>query len=533
MSFKPKRPKTVQLSKEDFEELVSKIETNTLSEKDKKVLTGALQSITWLEHMLKIKRMNIRKLKSLFGITTEKNKSKDSVSEDENKSDDDQDPPPSSEVSKDSKNNNKNKKKNKGNSGKNSASKYGGAEKVFHQHESLNPKDRCPSCDRGNLYNIDPGSFISIKGSAPITAIIHQCEKLRCSTCGEIFKAKLPDDIPKKKYDESADVSIALLKYGNGLPFDRLDKYQDSLKIPLPSSTAWERVEKLADSIYPVFNKIVELLANTKNLYIDDTTARILNFIAYDGERSGLFTTALIGLGKHDLTVYRTGNKHAGENRDKLLALRKINSPKLIQMSDALSRNNSKDEMVEITYCHCHARRGFFINADELGGRRSVLDLYSKLYKHEKYCKDHNFDDQQRLLYHQKHSSAVMKRFRRWCLLQFAKKKIEPNEPTGQAIQYVLNHWEKLTKFLRIPGVALDNNLCERKIKKVILHRKNSLFYKTQHGADVGDIIMSMIETCKDSLVNPFEYLVALHKNKSRVHMSPEKWLPWNYSLNS
>jgi hypothetical protein len=69
----------------------------------------------------------------------------------------------------------------------------------------------------------------------------------------------------------------------------------------------------------------------------------------------------------------------------------------------------------------------------------------------------------------------------------------EPNSALGGAIRYVLRHWEKATLFLRQAGVLLDNNLCERALKKAILHRRNALFYMTQNGARVGDLFASLI----------------------------------------
>lgn len=60
-------------------------------------------------------------------------------------------------------------------------------------------------------------------------------------------------------------------------------------------------------------------------------------------------------------------------------------------------------------------------------------------------------------------------------------------------------------------------------------HRKNSLFYKTEHGAIVGDIVMSLIYTCVLSDENPLNYLIALQNHKSNVHHNPYAWLPWNY----
>jgi hypothetical protein len=106
---------------------------------------------------------------------------------------------------------------------------------------------------------------------------------------------------------------------------------------------------------------------------------------------------------------------------------------------------------------------------------------------------------------------------------------VEPNSGLGQAIRYMLKHWEGLTLFLRKEGAPLDNNLCERALKWAILHRKNSMFYSTEIGARVGDTYMSLIHTCELCKVNPFEYLQALHSNAREVMARAAQWLPWNY----
>ncbi len=94
------------------------------------------------------------------------------------------------------------------------------------------------------------------------------------------------------------------------------------------------------------------------------------------------------------------------------------------------------------------------------------------------------------------------------------------------------NHWPELTRFLDVPGAPLDNNICERSLKRCIQHRKNSLFYKTEHGAYIGDMFMSLIHTCNLMRVNPFDYLVTLIKNSSALFKDPSKWMPWNYKTN-
>src|SRR5262245_59974287 len=97
------------------------------------------------------------------------------------------------------------------------------------------------------------------------------------------------------------------------------------------------------------------------------------------------------------------------------------------------------------------------------------------------------------------------------------------------ASRYMPRHGEQLTLFVRQAGTPLDNNVCERALKKVILHRKNALFYKTQNGACVGDLFMSLIYTCQLNQANPFDYLTQLQRHADQVAVNPELWMPWNY----
>jgi hypothetical protein len=112
---------------------------------------------------------------------------------------------------------------------------------------------------------------------------------------------------------------------------------------------------------------------------------------------------------------------------------------------------------------------------------------------------------------------------------QLADKQTEPNSGLGKAISYLLNHWPALTLFLREKGAPLDNNLCERALKKAILNRKNAMFYKTPNGAAVGDLFMSLIHTCELNGVNSFRYLTELQRHSAEVKGKPEDWMPWNY----
>jgi transposase len=72
----------------------------------------------------------------------------------------------------------------------------------------------------------------------------------------------------------------------------------------------------------------------------------------------------------------------------------------------------------------------------------------------------------------------------------------------------------------------LDNNLCEQALKMAIRHRKNSLFYKAQQGADVGDVYMSLIHTSYFAGVDPRDYPTQVQRHDQQVQAEPAHWLP-------
>jgi len=94
----------------------------------------------------------------------------------------------------------------------------------------------------------------------------------------------------------------------------------------------------------------------------------------------------------------------------------------------------------------------------------------------------------------------------------------------------MLNHWHKLTLFLVIAGVPLDNNEVERLLKVVIRYRKVSYFFRTHYSASYGCCIMSILATCAINNINQVQYLTALISNEEAVWKNPSGWLPWNYS---
>ena len=430
--------------------------------------------------------------------------------------------------------------------GRNGAEAYRGARKVKIEHSWLQSGNRCPGCEKGKLYGLStPAVLIRVVGQAPLAATVYELAKLRCNLCGEVYTAEAPAGVGTEKYDATAASMIALLKYGSGFPFYRLQGLQENLEIPLPASTQWEIVSQTAEKIELIYQELIQQAAQGEVLHNDDTTMKILNLMGTSRPRqpsadeeaepklegTGIFTSGIVSTrGGEKIALLFTGRKHAGENLATVLAHRAQELGPPIQMCDALSRNLPPEFQSVVANCIAHGRRKFVeVAAKFPEDCLYVLETLGEVYRHDAFCREQGMSPEQRLAYHQSQSGPRMQALEEWFREQFAERKVEPNSGLGQAITYMQNHWAKLTLFLRQQGAPLDNNVCERALKKAILHRKNALFYKTQNGAHVGDLFMSLIYTCQLCGANAFQYLTELQQHGESVACSPQQWMPWNY----
>jgi transposase len=420
--------------------------------------------------------------------------------------------------------------------GRNGAEAFGGAQKVEIAHRSLKHGDRCPECGEGNVYGQkEPKVLVRIVGQAPLAATVYSLERLRCGACGQVFTAQEPEGVGPEKYDETAAAMIAQLKYGSGIPFYRLEQLEGQLGIPLPAATQWEIVEEAAELLKPARDELIRQAAQGEVVHNDDTSMRVLRLAREPSdERTGVFTSGIVSTSAGwKIALYFTGRQHAGENIADVLMQRAAELPSPIQMCDALSRNVPRlPTGVEILLANClaHGRRQFIeVAANFPDECRYVLEMLGQVYGHDADARERGLTPDERLRLHQERSGPVMDQLHRWLEAQFAERKTEPNSGLGKAITYLLRHWRPLTLFLRQAGAPLDNNIVERALKRVVLHRKNALFYRTLNGAQVGDLFMSLIHTCQLCGTNSFDYLIELQRHAQKLAANPAEWMPWNY----
>jgi transposase len=526
---------------------------SVLSKEDQQTLEEAVDTLAVLTVELEKKGTSIRRLRQmLFGARTEKTstifKDEDLLGEQESGNDpggDGDSGPSDQSIGTATTNGSRPKRKVKGH-GRNGAADYHGAERVPISHPTLKRGDPCPACPKGKLYPVkEPATLVRITGMAPLQAKVFELARLRCNACNLVFTAPAPEGIGTAKYDETATAMVGLFKYGTGLPWNRLEHVQRWLGMPMPSTTQWELVRDAEPSLAPVFAELVRQAAQGQVVHNDDTAMKVLELMdgakpfteeaktraASDSDRTGVYTTGIVSrVGERRLALFFTGPRHAGENLETVLKQRAEALAPPIQMSDALSHNTAGDFETIAASCLAHARRRFVDVVHDFPEEcKHVLEELRKVYRYDAATKKLRFSDDERLSYHQQLSRPIMDELDVWMKKQLEDRLVEPNSGLGEAIQYMQKHWKKLTLFLSEPGAPLDNNIVEAALKTVILHRKNSLFYKTMNGARVGDTFMSLIHSTELNGGDPFGYLVALLRHPKAAAGQPADWMPWNY----
>jgi len=207
--------------------------------------------------------------------------------------------------------------------GRNAAAAYTGAEQITVAHPTLHSGDACPGCESGKLYQqSEPARLVRITGMAPLSGSVYSCDRLRCNLCGEVVTAPAPEGVGSEKYDATATSMVGLLKYGAGLPFNRLEKLQSSMGIPLPAATQWDLVQAAAKTLTPAHEELINQAAQATVLYNDDTTMKVLQLTRKqraaaladdaDGERTGIFTSGIVAT---DRPVLHRGASRRRESR--------------------------------------------------------------------------------------------------------------------------------------------------------------------------------------------------------------------------
>jgi len=459
-----KRPELVSATQGELDEILALAKT-TFPIKQYKLLEGVLGTFVYVMQALQSARTSVRKFRNmLFGASTESQRNLLPLLDASTTGD--AAPAPGAQAAQAAQDVAKAKVRAPGH-GRNGAQAYSDAPVVQVGLLDLNPGDLCPQCETGKVYNSPPRTLVKMVGQAPIAATVYELSRLRCRLCDAIFTAVLPAGVYGSKYDHSCASMLALLRYGSGMPFYRLQGLQANLNVPLPDATQWDIVLKALPGPRAAFQELIVQAAQAPLLHNDDTPMRILELMAArtTAERAGqepkcraINTSGIVAvLQHHRVVLFFTGHAHAGENLQKVLAHRAQELQAPMQMSDALAANFTGEFKTIVSKCLTHGRRKV---ADVLEHFpqpcHHVIKVLAQVYAEDAHCHELKLTPEQRLLHHQEHSAGPMQELQHWMNGQLEQRLVEPNSGLGNALRYMLKHWEGLTLFLRKAGAPLD-----------------------------------------------------------------------------
>jgi transposase len=252
--LKGKKKIHIEMTDEKLHQLIDEIENSNLTEETRQELINSLRALIELDRLVGLKSATIARLRKIFGKQSEKTQPKDP-----------QEKKPAHGHT--------------GGSGRHGQDHYPSASIHHHEIVNLKEKDTCPDCQKGKVYKWNPGIYVRVSGNLPLSVSVHKTQNLRCNLCGKIFEAEFIGK-GEEKFDAQAKAMIAILHYKSSLPFYRLEKLQDKLGLPVPRSTLWTQIEKLANQIILVWKVMVQKASNGDLFYIDDTKARILSLMS-------------------------------------------------------------------------------------------------------------------------------------------------------------------------------------------------------------------------------------------------------------
>jgi transposase len=442
--------------------------------------------------------------------------------------------------------------------GRNGAGAYVGAKHYVHELLVGILGAICEACGVGRMSRYRPKLIVVVKGQPLFDAETHHFEQARCRLCGAIITAEGTGAVTRGlgssyiTYDWSACAMLLVMHYFAGLPFKRMESLQAGWGIPMPDANQWTLADASADLLFPLYKALEQHgVNNATALRIDDTGSMIIEVrreirgeiaaLEALGEsthdvRTGINATGVyLETEQGKVLLFFTGRHHAGEIIDQILEHRRAvqkSGAKLVKVSDAASKNFSHahhDELEEAV-CNAHAYLKFRAVKDRHAEEYGLAgEVYKKVFDNDDLTQAEGMSPDERMRYHREHSLPEMKRLKKMCTERLQSKLVEPNAPLWEPLTFIINQWDRLTRFCEVPSVPLDTNVVEQMLIIPVRYLAGSFNYKTQDGADVGDRHMSLIATANANGVEPVAYLTECLANHEDLKKRPEYYFPWVY----
>ncbi|MFP4283368.1 MAG: transposase [Opitutales bacterium] len=442
--------------------------------------------------------------------------------------------------------------------GRNGAGAYTNAKHIMHMLLAGVIGSICHACGIGRMSRYREKLVVVIKGQPLFAGAVHHFEQARCRLCGAIVTAEGKAIITRGlgssyiTYDWSACAMLVVMHYFAGMPFKRLEALQAGWGIPMPDANQWALADASAELLLPLYDALERHgVHNATALRIDDTGSMIIEVrqkiraeisaleelgASTSDVRTGINVTGVhLETEQGKVLLFFTGRHHAGEIIDRILEHRSATQhggTKLVKVSDAASKNFShahRDELEEAV-CNAHAYLKFRAIKGQYPEEYSLAgEVYKRVFDNDDVAKAQGMSPHERMLHHRAHSLPEMRRLKKMCSDRLRSKLVEPNSPLWEPLTFIINQWGRLTRFCHVPGIPLDSNIVEQMLIIPVRYLAGSFNYKSQNGAEVGDLHMTLVATANANGVEPVAYLTECLANHEDLAQRPEHYLPWIY----
>jgi transposase len=377
-----------------------------------------------------------------------------------------------------------------------------------------------PALDRTNLKKIGeevtetldyrPAKLIVIRRVRP-KYVDPQTEK--------ILIAELPARPVDKGIAEAGLLaSVVIEKYVDHLPIYRQVQRYKREGIPLARSTLEGWVAAVARLLEPLHERLGELILESGYIQADETPIPVQDKGKKGKTHRGYYWVYHAPEQQLVILDYQPGRDSEAPDgflKDYRGALQ----------SDGYAVYDQYEAQVTAFGCWAHARRYFFKAQEVMADQaREALYEIGQLYEVERQIK--GLAPEERARVRQEKATPILERFKTW----LEQNRGLPKSPWGQAVNYALNRWEKLSRYVEDGRIEIDNNLIENAIRPIALGRRNYLFTGSHDAAQRAAVIYSLLGTCKKHDVNPYDWLrdvlarIPTHPHKQLDELLPHIW---------
>jgi len=372
---------------------------------------------------------------------------------------------------------------------------------------------------------------------AQLRVLVTVRPKYACPACkGGVTQAKSPAHLIEGALPtEGAIAHVLISKYADHLPLYRQSQILNRSGLDLHRSTLAGWVGKASFHLTPVVDRMAQHLKASTKLFMDETTAPVL-----DPGRGRTKTGYLWALARDDRgwgacgppgVIYFYADGRGGVHAEKFLAgFKGILQVDGYSGYNRLTKSTRADGPLTLAFCWAHARRKLKEVYDSDGSEIAAEGLrrIAEFYKIEAEIR--GTSSGQRLTARQTRTKPLMDDFGLW--LKDQRSRISAKSRLGEKLAYISRHWDGLRTFLTDGRVEIDSNPVERTIRPIALNRKNSLFAGHDEGGKNWGRIASLIETCKFNGVEPFAYLKATLEAIASGHPTDQidKLMPWAFN---